>query len=112
MAPEKYATCIEACQQCAVACHHCAASCLDEPDASAMARCIALDMDCAALCELAAGAMGRGSEWAEQICALCAEVCDDCADECTKHTAMQHCQECAQACSRCADECRRMAQPA
>lgn len=73
-----------------------------------MARCIALDMDCAQICRLAAAYMARGSEMASAICQTCADICEACADECGKHS-MQHCQECAQACKRCADECRRMA---
>lgn len=74
-----------------------------------MARCIALDMDCAAICQLASAAMARGSEHVQAICALCADICDACADECGKHS-MDHCQSCAEACRRCAQECRRMAQ--
>jgi hypothetical protein len=72
-----------------------------------MARCIALDLDCGAMCQLAAAAMARGSEKAQAICALCADLCETCGDECSKHP-MDHCQQCAQACRRCADECRRM----
>jgi hypothetical protein len=104
-----YASCIRACHECATACDHCAASCLEERDVTAMARCVALDMDCAAICRLAASAMARGSEFTESICRLCAEVCDMCGTECGKHS-MDHCQLCAQACQRCADECRAMAQ--
>jgi hypothetical protein len=111
MAHQQYASCIEACNQCAVACHHCATACLQEPDVKMMARCIALDIDCAAICELAAGAMARGSENAQAICALCADICEACGEECAKHS-MDHCQQCAQACRRCADECRRMSQQA
>jgi hypothetical protein len=108
MAHQQYQACVDACNACADACDHCAAACLQEQDVRMMARCIALDMDCAALCRLAAGAMARGSDHAQQICRLCAEVCDACGDECAKHT-LDHCQACAQACRRCADECRRMA---
>lgn len=104
----EFQSCIDACNACAVACDHCAVSCLGENDVKAMARCIQLDMDCAALCRLAAGYMARGSERAGAICGLCAEMCDACGDECAKHE-MAHCQECAEACRRCAEECRRMA---
>jgi hypothetical protein len=79
-----------------------------EADPKPMARCIALDMDCAAACRMAAAAMARGSEFAEDFCALCAEVCEECGTECGEHD-MDHCQECAEACRRCAEECRRMA---
>jgi hypothetical protein len=108
MPHHKFNACIEACNACAVACNHCAASCLQEQNVKMMARCIALDIDCAAICALAAGAMARGSETAKAICAACAEVCRTCGDECAKHS-MDHCQECAQACRRCEEECRKMA---
>ena len=112
MAHQQYAACVDACNQCAVTCHHCATACLQEQDVKMLARCIALDLDCAAICELAAGAMARGSEQVQAICALCADICEACADECARHTTMQHCVACADACRRCADECRRMAQGA
>lgn len=108
MPHEKFTTCIDACNACAVACNHCAASCLQEQDVKAMARCIALDIDCAEICLLAAAAMSRGSEQAKAICTACAEVCRVCGDQCARHP-MEHCQRCAQACRRCAEECSRMA---
>ena len=104
----KFNACIEACNACAVACNYCAASCLQEPDVKMMAHCIATDMDCAAICALAAAAMARGSEHSKAICALCADMCQSCADECAKHQ-MDHCQQCAEACRKCAEECRKMA---
>lgn len=108
MSNQQYASCIEACNACADACDFCAASCLQEQDVKMMARCIALDMDCAQICRLAAGYMARGSEFAKAVCKLCADVCEACSGECRKHQ-MSHCQQCAAACQRCADECRRMA---
>ena len=100
--------CIEACQECAAACDHCSTACLDEKDVAMMAHCIRLDLDCAQVCRLAASAMSRGSDFARQICAMCADICDACADECGRHQH-DHCQQCAEACRRCAEECRRMA---
>src|SRR3989344_5215527 len=55
--PNQYMSCIEACQECATACHQCFAACLKEDDVKMMARCIALDTDCAAACSFAADAM-------------------------------------------------------
>jgi hypothetical protein len=106
----QFQSCIEACQACADACDACASLCLKEPDVGAMAKCIALDMDCAQVCRLAAAYMSRGSEFSPATCELCADVCDACGEECAKHT-MSHCQECAQACWRCVKECRAMASP-
>jgi hypothetical protein len=74
-----------------------------------MARCIALDMDCAEICRVAAAYMSRGSELAQTICEACADVCEACAQECARHTKMEHCRQCAEACRRCAEECRRIA---
>ncbi len=109
MTHQRFATCIEACDQCAIACSHCSTACLQEDDVKMMARCIALDIDCAEMCKLASAAMARGSEHAQAICALCAELCEACGEECAKHQ-MDHCQECANACRHCAQECRGMAQ--
>lgn len=109
MPHDQMKSCIDACNECAVACDHCAASCLQEPDVKAMARCIALDVDCAELCRLAAAYMARGSELAGAICEVCADVCEACGKECERHSKMDHCRQCAEACRRCAEECRRMA---
>lgn len=100
-------SCIEACVRCAQACEHCANACLDEHDVEKMADCIRSDRDCAAICWLAAGYMSRGSQFIEDVCRLCAEICETCAAECRKHEH-EHCQECADACERCAEECRKM----
>lgn len=108
---QPFQSCIDACNSCAVACDFCAASCLAENDVKMLARCIRLDMDCAAICRLAVGYMARGSELAGRICGTCAEVCEACAQECEKHS-MEHCRQCAQACRHCAEECRRMASAA
>jgi len=73
-----------------------------------MAKCIQLDMECSALCYASAQLMSLGSNKAKDVCTICAELCDQCAKECSQHEN-EHCKECAQACSQCADECRKMA---
>lgn len=73
-----------------------------------MAQCIKLDLDCADICQLAANMMARNSEYAKEICRLCAQICRACGEECQKHKA-DHCQRCAEACMACAQECERMA---
>ena len=104
----KFQDCIDACNRCADACDNCAASCLREEDVKAMARCIALDMDCAQVCRTAAALMARGSDHAAALCRVCETVCRACAAECGQHQ-MDHCQQCAQACRECADACAKMA---
>lgn len=108
MAHQSHNSCIQACNDCADTCDHCATACLSESNVSAMAKCIALDIDCAAICRLAAGYMARGSQLAKEICKACASVCQACAEECAKHEH-EHCKECAEACRRCAQECMKMA---
>lgn len=73
-----------------------------------MARCIQLDMECAAICYSAAQLMSLGSRHAEDICRICANICEECGNECGKHQT-EHCQECAQACKQCAEKCHSMA---
>jgi len=108
MAHERFSICIEACNDCADACDHCATACLGMPEANERQRCIALDIDCAALCRLAAGFMARGSDMAPTLCEACADVCEACAAECSQYED-EYCKRCAEACRRCADECRKMA---
>jgi hypothetical protein len=73
-----------------------------------MAKCIQLDMECAAICYAAAQLMSLGSEKAKDICRMCADICEACGNECGKHQT-EHCQECSKACKQCAEECRMMA---
>jgi hypothetical protein len=100
--------CLNACNDCAAACLQCAAACLQEANPKPMARCIALDLECADICRLAAASMARGGEHMLAICALCAEACQGCAAECGKHS-MAHCKRCAETCKRCADACAAVA---
>ena len=109
MSHEKFQDCINACVACAIECDHCSVACLQEEDVKMMSRCIQLDVDCSKICYLAVSYMSGGSEFAHQICQLCAEVCDACAQECEKHASMHdHCKICAEACRKCAEECRSM----
>jgi hypothetical protein len=41
-----------------------------------MAGCIALDMDCAEICRVAAAYMARGSEFEKDLCRLCRYLSD------------------------------------
>ena len=99
--------CMDACNTCADQCDNCAVSCLSETNVKEMTRCIALDMDCAAICRLAAGFIARDSEFTKHICECCAKICDACAEECAKHQN-DHCRQCAEACRQCAIACRSM----
>lgn len=103
-----YKNCIDTCLKCVAICNHRASACLQEEDVKMMARCIQLDMECAAICYASAQLMSLGSEKAKDICRLCADICEACATECSRHET-EHCKECAEACKQCADECMAMA---
>jgi len=96
---------VDALAKCIAECNHCVTACLDEQDVKMLVRCIKLDMDCAAICELAISFVSRGSEHAQHILDECAEICEACAEECEKHSHMDHCRKCAEACRSCAELC-------
>lgn len=108
MLSQKEIECIRACNECAAACLACAKSCLKGDDLKMMAGCIALDLECADICSLAAASIARKDKHMKAICALCADVCQACGAECAKH-AMDHCKHCADTCKRCVEVCRAMA---
>lgn len=68
--------CLQACNECAAACLQCAAASLKEADPKAMARCVALDLECADICRLAAASIARDGEQIQAICALCSNACE------------------------------------
>src|SRR5690606_2861411 len=82
---QNYQSCIDACLACEATCNHCASSCLKEENVNMMAKCIQLDMECAAICYAAAQVMSMGGQKAKELCALCADICDACAEECGQH---------------------------
>lgn len=110
MSHEKNQSLIDTLHDCAKACNHCVTACLDEQDVKMMALCIQLDIDCAALCELTASFVARGSEHTDHLLIVCADLCEVCATECEKHGehGVQHCRDCAAACRKCAEECRNL----
>lgn len=105
MAMLPYAGCIRICDDCAAQCEFCAAACLREANPAALSRCIALALDCAALCRQASRFMAHGSELARELCELAARAGLECAAECAQHPG-DPCQECARICRHCAAACR------
>lgn len=99
-----YEVCAEACTTCATECDRCLSACLLERDVAPLVQCIALDLECAALCRLLAGFADRGSKFAPQLATACKAVCAVCADECERHEHA-HCQRCVAACRACFDAC-------
>ncbi|MEO6232732.1 MAG: four-helix bundle copper-binding protein [Ferruginibacter sp.] len=110
MLDDKSLSLIDALNNCVTACNYCATSCLDEADVKMMTNCIKLDMDCAAICQLTATLIARGSDHGQHLLKECVEICNKCADECQEHgeSGMEHCKDCADACRECAEVCAQM----
>jgi len=85
-------------------------ACLNEENVAHLRKCIQLNLECVAICEVSVTSMSLDGKFSKDICTLCAEICDACAEECEKHASMgmEHCKECAEACRACADACRQM----
>lgn len=109
MSQEKNMGLIEALNRCAIECSHCAMACLDERDVNMLSNCIKLDLDCAEICRTVSSLLSRGSEHGEHLLKECIEICHACADECEKHSHMDHCKRCAEECRHCAEECEAIA---
>ena len=105
MSHEKNQALIDTLNRCATECSHCAMACLDEKDVEMMVKCIRLDIDCADICRLTASLLSRGSEHGNHLLKECAEVCEACAEECEKHSHLEHCKRCADVCRDCAEAC-------
>jgi hypothetical protein len=108
MSIDNISSCIEACEQCVKECAQCRNACLEEERIEDLVRCIKLDGDCIALCDLTIRMLSAGSQFSEKICNLCAELCEACASECENHPEMRYCKKCAEVCRACAEECRAM----
>lgn len=91
---------------CAIVCEKCENACLSETDIAMMRNCITLDRDCADICILTARLLQRDSKVGHHLLNTCEEICRMCAEECDKHSHMEHCKECAEVCKKCADACR------
>jgi hypothetical protein len=101
-------------QECITACLDCYQTCTS----MAMNHCLMLGgehvakdhftlmMACAEMCRTSAHFMLIGSPHHKLTCAACAEICDQCADDCERLGDMD---DCVAACRACAESCRRMA---
>lgn len=108
MKHEKNEQMMDMLNECVRACNHCAVACLGEKEVNMLSRCIRLDLDCAEICRVAAGLLERDSENADAVLSVCAVICNSCADECEKHSHMEHCRVCAEVCRACAESCQQM----
>ncbi len=101
--------CILNCTDCHRVCSETVTYCLQQGGAHAEAAHIRLLLDCAEICQTSADFMIRGSELHRQSCAVCAEICERCAQDSERFGDDPQMQTCADICRRCAASCRQMA---
>jgi hypothetical protein len=99
--------CIEACIACyqhcqAAAMHHC----LEEGGEHTRPAHFRLIMACAEMCRTTAHVMMTGYDGYAALCAVSADICERCAQDCARLEGME---ECVAACLGCAHVCRSMA---
>jgi hypothetical protein len=109
MSPEMQ-RCIEDCAACHEACLQTIQRCLEIGGKHAEQSHIRLLADCAQICTVSADFMLRGSALHTRTCGVCAEVCQQCADDGDRvGGGDQQMKLCAETCRRCVDSCRKMA---
>lgn len=97
--------CIADCRDCYTTCVICISQHPGEP---MVAGCIKTCLDCIATTQAAIHLLSATSPLHAQACALGAEACQRCYDECKSHDN-PFCQQCAEACNKCLQSCRAMA---
>ena len=104
------AAAIDACLNCVQSCTSCADADLVEPDVEEMRDCVALDGNCADVCQLTARLLSRPAHWdsfvIHRVLQACVRVCNNCAEECARHAAHhRHCAICERVCRACVEAC-------
>lgn len=90
---------------CALICEKCAAKSINTDAHGQFSKGIRLSLDCAEICMLLARSIKRESILLSPVLSLCEWICQQCADECSKHSE-DHFQQCAAACLLCSEACR------
>lgn len=84
--------------------------CLDKGGKPADPRHIQTLLDCAEICQTTSNFILRESDMHERVCAVCADICEHCAESCEQvddHDEMM--KHCANVCRRCAEACQKIA---
>ena len=102
--------CIRNCTECRTICMKTVTHCLGVGGKHADQAHIRMLLDCAQICATSADFMTRGSPLHRLTCGACAEICQQCADDCERMAGGdQQMLQCVEMCRRCAASCRDMA---
>lgn len=98
--------CIDNCLRCYSVCTHTLMHhCMEMGGRHSAPAHVRRMQSCAEACRAAAALMLIGCEYHARYCGLCADVCEDCAEECRQIGGMD---DCVAACLTCAASCRAM----
>jgi hypothetical protein len=105
------AAAIDASLRCVQSCTSCADADLAEDDVQEMRTCIALCLNCAAVCDITARLLSRTAHWDQfvvhRLLQACVRVCAECAEECARHAHHhRHCAICEKTCRECERACQ------
>ena len=111
LSAEQIAAAIDASLRCVQTCTSCADADLAEDDIDEMRACIALCLNCAAVCDVTARLLSRTAHWDQfvvhRLLQACVRVCAECADECARHAHHhRHCAICEKVCRDCERACQ------
>jgi hypothetical protein len=102
--------CIQNCLDCHSLCLETIIYCLKQGGKHTALEHIRLLMDCAEICQTSANYMLRGSSFHDYTCDVCAEICQQCGEQCSQFSGDEQMRACAEMCYRCAASCQEMAQ--
>ena len=110
---DEVAAAIDSCLTCLQACISCANSDLAEPDVEEMRTCVAIDQNCADVCDVTARVLSRPTYSDDfvvhRLLQACVRLCTTCAEECHKHAHHhRHCAICEKACLACVYACNKL----
>jgi hypothetical protein len=98
--------CIDDCERCHRICLRTAMThCLEQGGECVEPPLFRVMLACAELCRTTADAMLAGYALYEELCAVCARVCRDCAESCERTGELE---ECVDACRLCEASCARL----
>ena len=101
--------CIENCRECHKVCQETLSYCLDEGGKHAESSHLTTLLACAEICGTSANFMTWGVDLHPQVCGVCAEMCERCADSCAAFKDDETMRRCADVCRRCSQSCASMA---
>jgi hypothetical protein len=107
-AGERFGAALEACTDCHQVCVEAVSYGLQQKGQAAHLLHVRLLMDCATVCDATRDLALRSSDFAHQMFALCAQVCERTAASCERLEGEAF-TRCAEACRRCSAACRALA---